>query len=126
VVNHRFVDKHAKPLFTAGAGEVAGGALLCHALSRLIGGHKILFVGENSLRRSAHCLPTSRSNASRYRVSDFSTMELIEHPATPRTASALSMSCGGSVSAMSLRCALGLIRGLGIVPDFRFFKSEAA
>ena len=30
VVNHRFVDKHAKPLLTAGACEVAGGAWLRH------------------------------------------------------------------------------------------------
>jgi hypothetical protein len=65
VVNHRLVDKRAKPLLTAGAGKVAGGALLCHALSRLIGGHKILFVGENSFMRSAHCLPISRSSALR-------------------------------------------------------------
>ena len=82
------------------------------------GGWAWVFVGENSLRHSAHCRPTSRSNASKYRVSDFSTMELIDHPATPRTASALSMRCGGRVSAIFLRCALGLVRGLGIGPVF--------
>jgi hypothetical protein len=65
VVNHRGVDKRLESLLTAGACEVAGGALFWHALSRLIGGNKILFVGENSFTRSAHCLPISRSSALR-------------------------------------------------------------
>jgi len=38
VVNHRGVDKRLEPLLTAGAGEVAGGALFYHVLSTLIWG----------------------------------------------------------------------------------------
>jgi hypothetical protein len=100
---------------TAASGRVGYGCGVFRRCHRCV---CLAFVGENFLRRSAHCRPTSRSNASRYRVSDFSTMELIDHPATPRTASARSMSSGGSVSAMLRRCALGLVRGLGIGPVF--------
>jgi hypothetical protein len=57
-VIHRGVDKRLKPLLTAGAGEVVGGALFCHTLSTLFGGHKILFFGECS---SIHAARRARS-----------------------------------------------------------------
>ena len=39
MVIHRGVDKRLEPLLTAGAGEVAGGALLWHGYGHLLGGY---------------------------------------------------------------------------------------